>query len=123
MASGHMACHIDYTPRTRCDHLYTHTPEVQNLPRAPPRGGGNFSFLGKFFIFREIFGVFLCEPLDLLLFKKGNFSNKLPRGRKFDRSAADSAPLSYSFKFSPQFLQVTKDLNRNSQSKINSRLN
>jgi hypothetical protein len=72
-------------------------PEVQNLPRAPPAGGGSFSFLGKFFIFREIFGVFLCEPLDLLLFKTGNFSNKFPRGRKFDRSAADSAPLSNTY--------------------------
>ncbi len=56
---------------------------MQNLPRAPPRGEGNFSF----------FGVFLCESLDLLLFKTGNFSNKFPWGRKFDRSTADSAPL------------------------------
>jgi hypothetical protein len=42
--------------------------EVQNLLHAPPRGGGNFSFLGKFFIFGEIFGALMREPLDLLLF-------------------------------------------------------
>jgi len=59
-----------------------------------PRAGEEiFHFWGNFSFFGEIFGVFLCEPLDLLLFKTGNFSNRFPRGRKFDRFAADSAPL------------------------------
>jgi hypothetical protein len=75
---------------------------VQNLPRAPPRGGGNFSFLGKFLI--------LCEPLDLLLFKTGNFSNKFPRGRKFDRFAADSAPLLVYLRILPKSIFFNKKI-------------
>jgi len=60
---------------------------------APARGGGNFSFSGKFFVFREILGVFLRELLELLLFKRGKFLNKFPRGRKLDRFTEGSAPL------------------------------
>jgi hypothetical protein len=56
-------------------------------------GGGNFSFSGKFFVFREILGVFLRELLELLLFKRGKFLNKFPRGRKLDRFTEGSAPL------------------------------
>ena len=64
----------------------TPSTEVQNLPRAPPRGGGNFLKNSKN---REI----LEKPADEKRIQWGNFSkNIFARGEIFG-FLEDSAPL------------------------------
>jgi len=62
--------------------------EVQNLPHAPPRGGG-----GEFFVYGEIFGALLREALFCRFSSRGSLLKNFTGAANSTVLAADSAPL------------------------------